>query len=318
LVALLAPELASLCHTRHMVQALHQVLASFRPDVVWIQFPQMAQYVAMCDGIPCVMDVQDAYTLSGFRQAQRRPGWGGVRGWLDWVCWARYEARHYASFSSVLTLSDQDAQVLSGMNPAVPAVCVGLPLGSTGASAVAATAGRAGFAGSFGHRPNLEGLAWFLQSVWPLVRAQRPASTFVVAGRNPPADLVASAGEGVEFAGFVPDIYDFYAANAVTVVPLVSGGGVKIKTVEAMLAGSAVVSTRIGIEGTDSRHGEHAIVHDDAAEFARAVVRVLDDDTLRCRLRAAALTHAQALFSTEGWRTRVMSVLQLAGASRGH
>ncbi len=311
-IGLRQPELAALCRTPAMEQALRRMLDEFRPDLVWIQFPQMAQYVELCGGVPCVMDVQDAYTLSGFRLAQRRQGRGAWLGWLDWVCWSRYEARHYARFAAVLTLSEQDAHVLHAMNPAVPAASIGLPLGASAAPSVAAVTGQVGFAGSFGHRPNLEGLDWFLKQVWPRVRSEWPEARFVVAGRNPPAGLVAEAGPGVEFAGFVPDILDFYAANAVTVVPLLSGGGVKIKTVEAMLAGSAIVSTRIGVEGTGAGQGEHALVEDDAAAFARAVVRVLADNSLRARLSAQARAHAGVLFSSDAWRERVAGVLRSA------
>ncbi len=313
------PELGTLCHTPAMVQALKNVLQKFKPDVVWIQFPQMAQYVAYCDGISCVMDVQDAFTLSAFRQAQRFKGLASVRYWFEWVSWSRYEAQHYARFKAALTLSEQDAQVLRAMNPSVNAISMGLPLGQSRQSGVACEAMRVGFAGNFGHRPNAEGLAWFLHDVWPLVRARLPQARFVVAGGNPPAAFVDAQFPGVEFAGYVPDIFDFYAANTVTVAPLVSGGGVKIKTVEAMLAGSAVVSTRIGIEGTCAVPAEHALVADDPAEFAQAIVQVLQTPALQQSLREAALQHAQVLFSSQSWRARVNSLLQQIGVvHHGH
>jgi len=304
-----APELARLCRTPAMESALRAMLQRFRPDVVWIQFPQMAQYVELCEGVPCVMDVQDAYTVSGFRQAQRRPG---PRQWLNWVAWARYEARHYPRFATSLTLSEQDAQVLQALNPATRAMSMGLPLAAESVlqrPALAAEPGRVGFAGSFGHQPNLEGMGWFLRDIWPRVRERLPQARFVVAGRNPPASLVAAAGAGVEFSGFVPDIHDFYAANSVTVVPLVSGGGVKIKTVEAMLAGSAVVSTRIGVEGTGALDGCHAMVADDAQAFADRIVSVLSDPALRARLAEAARAHAGIAFSAQAWRDRVSASL---------
>ncbi len=316
------PELATLCRTPAMVQALHDTLERFRPDLVWIQFPQMAHYAELCGAVPCVMDVQDAYSLSGFRQAQRLRGLRGLRAWLDWVCWARYEARHYSRFAAALTLSEQDAQVLRALNPATHTVAIGLPLAHTEpAAAVASFAattpveGRVGFVGSFGHRPNLEALGWFLQQVWPQVRAQLPAARFVVAGRNPPPSLAsASAGGagGVEFSGFVPDISAFYASNSVTVVPMVSGGGVKIKTVEAMLSGAALVSTRIGVEGTGALADRHALVTDDAATFARHIVQLLSSPGLRARLGSAAREHATAAFSAVSWRARVAAVIEEA------
>ena len=167
---------------------------------------------------------------------------------------------------------------------------------------------RIGFAGAFGHRPNLEGLHWFLDEIWPRIRSRLPAAIFVIAGRNPPPALLARQDEAVAFAGFVPDIFEFYAANTVTVVPLVSGGGVKIKTVEAMLAGSAVVATQIGAEGTGLTAGREALVEDDPTAFADAVVRILLDADLRGRLADAARTHAAKGFSAQAWRTCVDTV----------
>lgn len=316
-LSLSKPHLAALCWQASMQNALREHLARLKPDVVWIQFPQMAQYVTLCGDTPCIMDVQDAYTLSGFRHAQRVRGIGGVRAWLDWVCWARYEARHYAGFSAVLTLSEQDANVLSAMNPTSETLSMGLPLTEGVPPASAPVPMRVGFAGAFGHRPNREGLQWFLDQVWPRVLARVPNASFVVAGRNPPPEFVARVGVGVSFSGFVPDIFTFYASNSVTVVPLVSGGGVKIKTVEAMLAGSAVVATRIGAEGTGARHRQEMLVEDEPAAFADAIVSVLHDAGLRGRLADAARSHAGSQFATEAWRARIADIFSRMVKSHG-
>lgn len=306
---LLNPHLVSLCWLPTMQKTVREQLACFKPDLVWIQFPQMAQYVEICGETPCVMDVQDAYTLSGFRQAQRVHGIGKIRALLDWVCWARYEAKHYPRFAAVLTLSEQDATVLHAMSPGSRTLPIGLPLAEDVPASCEPMPMQVGFAGAFGHRPNIEGLTWFLDDIWPLVRARLPTAHFVVAGRNPPAKLIARADRGVTFAGFVPSIFDFYASNTVTVVPMVSGGGVKIKTVEAMLAGSAVVTTQIGAEGTGTTQGQEVLIEDDATRFADAVVRILLDSSLRENIANAARRHSTESFSSDAWLSRVDSIL---------
>lgn len=304
-----SPELAVLCNSPQMVSEINNNIDQFKPDLIWIQFPQMAQYVEICGDTPCIMDVQDAYTLSGFRQAQRMRGIGKVRALLDWVCWARYEAKHYPQFSAVLTLSEQDATVLHAMNTGIKSQCIGLPLAKGVTTPREPNPMQVGFAGSFGHRPNIEGLAWFLIDIWPLVLARAPTARFMVAGRHAPTELVNHAYEGVAFAGFVPDIFDFYASNTVTVVPLVSGGGVKIKTVEAMLAGSAIVTTQIGAEGTGATQGQEVLIEDEATAFADAVVRILLDASLRENIANAARRHSTENFSADAWLSRVDSIL---------
>lgn len=309
---LMHPHLASICWLPGMRAKLQQHIQEFKPDAVWIQFPQMAQYIAVCGSVPCIMDVQDAYTLSGFRQAQRIKGIGQLRSFLDWVCWTRYEAALYPKFSAVLTLSEQDANVLHAMNPLVKPISIGLPLADAQEHLHAPVPMRVGFAGAFGHRPNVEALEWFLALVWPKVREQVPDAAFVVAGRNAPDSLLTLNDSSVSVAGFVPDIGEFYASNTVTVAPMVSGGGVKIKSVEAMLAGTALVSTSMGLEGISAQDGQDALIADTPAEFASAIVSLLTHLALRERIAASAKARATEQFSTAAWTTRIAAVLAKA------
>lgn len=306
---LMHPHLASICWLPSMRTKLQQHIHTFEPAAVWIQFPQMAQYIAECGSVPCVMDVQDAYTLSGFRQAQRITGLGQFRSFLDWVCWSRYEATLYPKFAAVLTLSEQDASVLHAMNPLVRPTSIGLPLADAQEHMHAPVPMRVGFAGAFGHRPNVEALEWFLAMVWPQVHQQVPEATFVIAGRNAPASVLSLGDTNVRALGFVPDITEFYASNAVTVAPMVSGGGVKIKSVEAMLAGTALVSTSIGLEGIAAQDGQEALMADSPIDFANGIVRLLRQPALCERLAASAKVRAREQFSIAAWVNRVESVL---------
>jgi len=308
-LALKLPRAAYLWHSSEFSSTLLSAIIKYKPDIVWIQFPQMAQYVSVCSSVKTVMDVQDAYSISCFRRARLKNGLRGCREWFDWLCWVRYEARFYEQFSSVLTLSEQDATVLRALNPATQVTSTGLPLGFSVPPAARPVPFRVGFAGSFAHPPNVEGLTWFLDCIWPRIIKTIPEARFVVAGRNPPHALVARSDTTVEFAGFVPDIAEFYASNSVTVVPLLSGGGVKVKTVEAMLAGSAVVSTPIGIEGTGAQNRLNALIAADADGVANAVISVLRDSSLRDCLAAAALSLASRNFSVDAWGEKVDAIL---------
>ena len=141
------------------------------------------------------------------------------------------------------------------------------------------------FVGAFMHRPNVDGAEWFCSSILPGIRQQIDGFRFRCVGRNPPPSLAALNGTpGVEVAGWEPDLPGRLARADVGIVPLLSGGGVKLKTLEMLAAGRAVVTTPIGIEGIDARDGEHVLVARDATEFAAQVVRVLKDEPLRRRL----------------------------------
>ncbi len=126
--------------------------------------------------------------------------------------------------------------------------------------------------GSMDWRPNQDGLQWFLEEVWPLVIAKRPDLQFNLAGRNIPASFYRYNGKHVKVVGEVPDALGFMQTHKLMVVPLRSGGGMRVKIIEAMAAGKAIISTSIGAEGIDCTHGENILLADTASEMAEAII----------------------------------------------
>ncbi|MGQ0634371.1 MAG: glycosyltransferase [Planctomycetaceae bacterium] len=148
---------------------------------------------------------------------------------------------------------------------------------------------RVTFIGSMDWMPNQDGVKFFVDSVWPLVRQLRPSARFQIVGRSPPAEIAAlQRAAGVEVLGGVPDVRPYLRDAAVVVVPLLVGGGTRLKIYEAMASGRAVVSTAIGAEGLPLTPGEHFLQADHAEAFAAAVVNLLEDRALRERLGRTA------------------------------
>jgi glycosyltransferase involved in cell wall biosynthesis len=125
--------------------------------------------------------------------------------------------------------------------------------------------------------PNQEGLDWFFSEVWPKVLERIPDLVFYLAGRNAPAAYRHIKHRNVVFAGEVNDAHEFIRSGAVMVVPLLSGSGMRIKIIEAMALGKAVVTTSIGTEGISTTHGSDILVADDAVSFARCVADLASD-----------------------------------------
>jgi glycosyltransferase involved in cell wall biosynthesis len=137
--------------------------------------------------------------------------------------------------------------------------------------------GKIVFLGSLDWRPNLDAVEQLLSRVFPAVRAQEPAARLLLVGRNPPDSLrrrVATT-PGLELHADVPDVRPFLAQAAVMVVPLRIGGGSRLKILEAMAAGTPVVSTRIGAEGLSVEHGTHLTVVDRDDQLPGSIVGVL-------------------------------------------
>lgn len=146
--------------------------------------------------------------------------------------------------------------------------------------------------------PNREGLAWFLSEVWPCVRAVSPGATLRLAGRGMGEFARGLRIGGVLVEGEVPDAAAFLRSGAILVVPLLSGSGVRVKIVEAMAEGRAVVATPRAVEGLGGAvPGEHLLVGDGAEGLAAALLLVLGDAALVARLGEAAWKFASERFS---------------------
>lgn len=154
------------------------------------------------------------------------------------------------------------------------------------------------FTGSMDWDANIDGVRYFLAQVWPQVLAAQPEARFVVVGRNPPPALLAAgrASRHVEFTGFVDDVRPYAHAAQAFVIPLLVGGGTRIKAFEAMAMGCPVVSTTVGMEGLDAEPGTHFLQHDDPASMAAAIVQLLADAPLRLRLSQQARALVETRF----------------------
>jgi glycosyltransferase involved in cell wall biosynthesis len=131
--------------------------------------------------------------------------------------------------------------------------------------------------GAMNWMPNEEGMNWFLKQVWPQVHTRFPDLKFYVAGRAMPDWLLNLKTKNVEVVGEVDDAATFIASKAIEVVPLFSGSGIRIKIIEGMALGKAIVSTTIGAEGIRATHAKDIMLADTADNFAEAISRCVQD-----------------------------------------
>lgn len=149
--------------------------------------------------------------------------------------------------------------------------------------------------GAMNWMPNEEGIRWFLQNVWPIVHKAIPSAKLYLAGREMPAWLKNLRQEKVTVVGEVENAYTFIGKYTLSIAPLLSGSGIRIKIIESMALGKAVVSTGIGAEGIQCENGETICIADTPEAFADGLIKLYSNPEY-CRLmgkKAAALIAKQ-------------------------
>ncbi|HEY0505288.1 MAG TPA: glycosyltransferase family 4 protein [Lysobacter sp.] len=214
-----------------------------------------------------------------------------LRDFEQWAC-RRADA--------VLACSEVDAQALRTLAPGrdVHVIANGVDLDGNRPSPQAHDPDRLVFVGQMGWFPNRDGVDWFLREVFPRILAQRPSTRFVLVGKSDGLDVPEAVAGNVTLAGFVDDLRPHVHDAAVYVVPLRAGSGTRLKVLEAMALGKAIVTTSIGSEGIALRHGDNAVFADDAASFADATRALLDAPGRIARMGESARRLAEAEY---GW-----------------
>lgn len=204
---------------------------------------------------------------------------------------ANYERALAPTFAMNIVVSSTDETALLQRVPGIRTAVVPngvnttyfTPHGTEEALALIYTGGMNMFA-------NRDAVMFFLEQIWPIIRAEVPDVRFFAVGQDPPAELsaIAARDTSVVVTGYVDDIRPYVNQAAVYVVPLRVGGGTRLKVLDAMSSGKALVSTSIGCEGIDVVPGTHLVTADTAEAFAGNTVQLLRDPARRRALGTAA------------------------------
>ncbi len=294
-------------------QELQNIWREVRPDVVQIEGIEMAQYglhAQTLGGEHAPLLVFDAHNAEHLLQKRvfetdsRRPGrWlGALYSFVQWQKLARYEATICRQADRVLACSAADARALAhlvrGLEPIIVPNGVDTeqyrletvdpaPLGQ---SALV-------FTGKMDFRPNVDAVLWFCSEVLPAIQNAAPEAHFYIVGKNPHARLASLRQRtGVTLTGFVEDVRPYIAAATVCVVPLLTGGGTRLKILEAMAMGKAVVSTTVGCEGIHATADREIVLADSAESFAQQTAALLRDKEHRDDIGRAARAFVERYF----------------------
>ncbi len=147
------------------------------------------------------------------------------------------------------------------------------------------------FTGAFSYHPNYEAMEWFIGNVFPLIQNKIPGANLTITGDH--LGLPLPKATNINLTGFVNDIRPLIAQSTCSVVPILSGGGTRLKILEAIALGSPVITTTKGAEGLDLDAGKDILVADNPQEFANAVITVMTTPQVQQNLSTNAFRKVQ-------------------------
>jgi glycosyltransferase involved in cell wall biosynthesis len=236
----------------------------------------------------------------------------------DWRRWDGFLPALWERFDLLQVFCEADRAEVGRVAPALaPRVRVN-PYGMILPAPCDPTRERPGtilFTGTFAHLPNRDAARWLAAEIMPAVRARNPRALLRIVGSAPPAEVLGLAGPGIEVLADVPDMRPHLEEAAVVVAPVRSGGGMRMKVLEAMARRKAVVTTSLGAEGFAGLEPELPfLVADDAEGVAAAIAGLLGDDGGRRDLGRRAREFAEHHHSPAAWAARLEAVYEEARA----
>lgn len=271
-------------------------------DVVHADQLNMAQYALRGKGALRVLDAHNPLWLLYRRLAQQMNA--GPRRWIlerDWRLLKKYEGRMVREFDAVLAVSEEDQTALieaAGVERPISVIPIAVDTDEMSPVKRRSDAHHLLHLGTMYWPPNIDGVNWFIREVLPLIRRRRPDVVLDIVGSRPPDHLVRLGQEddGIQVPGYVDDPTPYLEQAAAFLVPLRAGGGMRVKILNALAQGLPIVSTTLGAEGIDVRHGENILLADTPHEFAAAVQSLMDDAALAERLGTAGRRLAEARY----------------------
>lgn len=313
------PDMALRLKSEKMHATVARIVREEQFDIVQVEGIEMARYVTNLKSqnseSKLVFDEHNAeYVLqrTAFESDVRLPKrWhGALYSLIQWKKLEQYERAICQRADHIIACSDKDAGFIKTLLNSKSKITV-IPNGvdtrhfvpSDEVCAKPLAEVSMVYAGKMDFRPNIDAMTWFAADILPRIRAEIPLAHLVIVGQKPAPRIVALKKDpGVEITGWVADTRPFVADAAVYVVPLRMGSGTRLKVLEAMAMGKAIVSTTRGVEGIDCTPGRDVVIADTPATFARVAIDLLRDPARRRWLGHNARALAESKYD---WRVIV-------------
>lgn len=206
----------------------------------------------------------------------------------------RYEVEAFKKADLILPITEKDREAIYHLNRT--AICHTAPVGMDFNNGIQAKSIQHNifFIGSLDWLPNIEGLQWFFDKVWPKVD---PNIQLKIAGRNTPEEIYEYSSDRVQILGEIDDAKLYIQENGLMIAPLLSGSGMRVKLVEGMLLKKCMITSSVGAEGIEAAHKQEILIADNAEDFANLINEYANKVDEQIKIGEAAYRFAEKQFS---------------------
>jgi glycosyltransferase involved in cell wall biosynthesis len=279
------PPWATSCRSEEYAERLRRLVGEWEPEVVEIHLQAMAQYVETLHeaDIASILVDYDPGSAWADEVRGRTAGPRRIARSAEVAAWRRYEQKTRPRFDAIVVFAERDVAAVEPTAGDTPVVRVPLaveipprPLDPEGS-----TPPRIVFVGGFAHPPNVDAAVWLATRVFPRVLERVPDARLDLVGHEPGEEVRALDGGLVSVYGSVPDVTPYLDRAAVVAAPIRIGGSMRMKVLEALAAGKALVATPRAAEGVEATPGEHYLLAAGEDQLVDDLARLLLDPRLR-------------------------------------
>ncbi len=308
------PLQAKILWSDSLMAAILQHLKTDPPDIIHVEHLRMAAYgLRLVKDWPLLWDAVDFLAVL-YEQAARSSSSLAQRliSRIEAPRLPAYERWLTGQFPATIVISSNDLVLFQTDNPLADRVSLaltGVPV--TVASEIQNRAARTLIiTGTLNYHPNVASVEYFVKEILPLIRQQQPDIHLQLVGAYPTASIKALQNDHIEITGFVDSITDYLEHATIALAPVVYGSGMQIKVLEAFLTGTPLVATSVALRGLDVKHEQQVLVADTPADFAAAVLRLLDDAALCARIGAAGRNYIEENHDLRVTTARLVEIYQ--------
>jgi polysaccharide biosynthesis protein PslH len=284
-------------------ERLRTLLQTWRPDIVQIEFHVMGQYLPALRNYPAPrILVEHEPGVESSREIMKSAlAPGRIMPHLDLFAWKRFERKITKHVQAVVVFTERDRKALKklGLRTPIIQIALGTEIPEQQRAPSENDSAHLLFVGNFKHLPNLDAADRLVNRIFPLVQSQVPNARLVIVGAHLPSNVLQTSNENITLTGYVPDLTPYLDRATLIAVPLRWGGGMRVKVLEALAAGKALVASSRAVEGLDLVDGAQVVLAESDDEFVRAIVDLLQNPQRRLLLAAQARAWASKHLSWE-------------------